>query len=213
MGASVPKPKSTTSAKTPKKSTSMSASTKKPNQSASANAAPNAPHAEGRWAQWFTRAPGERRYWLVKSEPTTFSFAHLVAAPGKTTGWDGVRNFVARNFMRDGMKKGDLVFFYHSSTNPQAIVGIAEVAREAYADATAQDPKHHSHDPKATPDDPIWYQVDIKAVKTLARPVTLAEIKGRKELANMALLRIGRLSVTPVSADEWRVITELAGEA
>jgi predicted RNA-binding protein with PUA-like domain len=208
----VPKRKTpTTKAKANKKP--MTTSAKKGKDASGTSATPAAPHAEGAWAKWFTRAPGERRYWLVKSEPTTFSFDHLVAAPGKTTGWDGVRNFVARNFMRDGMKKGDQVFFYHSSTNPQAIVGLCEVAREAYGDATALDPKHHSHDPKSTPENPIWYQVDIKAVKKLTRPVTLSELKARKELANMALLRIGRLSVTPVSAEEWRIIMEMAGES
>src|SRR6187455_144105 len=92
-------------------------------------------HEGGAWAAVFTpRAPGERRYWLVKSEPSTFSFDDLMAAKNRTTQWDGVRNFVARNFMRDGMKAGDQVFFYHSSVNPQAIVGICEVAREAYPD-------------------------------------------------------------------------------
>jgi predicted RNA-binding protein with PUA-like domain len=90
-----------------------------------------------------------RRYWLVKSEPETFSFADLMALPTRTTGWDGVRNYQARNFMRDGMKRGDLVFFYHSSTDPAAIVGVAEVAREAYPDPTALDAKHPHFDPKS----------------------------------------------------------------
>jgi len=100
-----------------------------------------APKAEGKWtAALAPRQAGEKRYWLVKSEPETFSFDDLLAAPAKTTHWDGVRNFAARNFLRDGMKRGDRVFFYHSSANPQAIVGICEVVREGYPDPTALDP-------------------------------------------------------------------------
>jgi predicted RNA-binding protein with PUA-like domain len=145
----------------------------------------------GAWAAVFTpRAAGERRYWLVKSEPTTFSFDDLLAAKNKTTNWDGIRNFAARNFMRDGMKLGDQVFFYHSSTNPQAIVGVAEVVREAYPE----------------PNEPDWSQVDLRAVERLANPVTLADIKTKPELAGMALLRIGRLSVTPETPTEWEDI-------
>ena len=148
------------------------------------------------WAPVFApRSPGERRYWLVKSEPSTFSFDDLLAAANQTTHWDGVRNFAASNFMRNGMKLGDPVFFYHSSVNPQAIVGICEVVREAYPE----------------PNDPDWCMVDLKAVETLAHPVTLAEIKARPELAGMAMLRIGRLSVTPVSAREWEVIKAMGG--
>jgi predicted RNA-binding protein with PUA-like domain len=165
---------------------------------------------ESPWARWLTRAPGERRYWLVKSEPTTFSFDDLLAAPKKTTGWDGVRNFAARNFLRDGMKRGDLVFFYHSSTNPQAIVGICEVVREGYPDPTALDPTHDHYDADSDPSAPSWFQVDLKAVERLPRAVTLTELKTRKELADMALLRIGRLSVTPVSEKEWNVIVAMA---
>ncbi len=178
---------------------------------AAAAKAPAAPkHEGGAWSHVFTpRAPGERRYWLVKSEPSTFSFDDLRAATGQTTQWDGVRNFVARNFMRDGMKVGDQVFFYHSSVNPQAIVGICEVAREAYPDSTAFDRAHHGYDADADPDDPTWFMVDLRAVAPLARPVTLPEIKAKPELAGMVLLRIGRLSVTPVTADEWKTINDL----
>ena len=169
-----------------------------------------APHAEGRWAQWFARAPGERRHWLVKSEPSTFSFDDLLRSPGKTTHWDGVRNFAARNFLREGMKLGDRVFFYHSSVDPQVIAGICEVVREGYPDHTAFDRKHPHFDPGSDEADPQWYMVDLKAVAQFTRPVTLAEIKARKELAGMALIRIGRLSVTPVSAAEWEVICAMA---
>ena len=159
--------------------------------------AATAPKKEGgAWAAAFTpREPGERRYWLVKSEPSTFSFDNLLAATDRTTHWDGVRNFAARNFMRDGMKLGDHVFFYHSSVNPQAIVGVCEVVREAYPE----------------PNDPEWCMVDLRAVETLPRPVTLTELKARPELAGMALLRIGRLSVTPVTASEWAVIRSMSG--
>jgi predicted RNA-binding protein with PUA-like domain len=171
-----------------------------------------AAYADGAWAETFKpRKPGEKRYWLVKSEPETFSFDDLLAAPKRTTHWDGVRNHVARNFMRDGMEVGDRAFFYHSSTNPQAIVGIAEVAREAYPDHSALDPKHPAYDAKSKADDPTWFMVDLRAVERLPRPVTLAEIKKRPELAKMALLRIGRLSVTPVTQGEWDVICEMAG--
>lgn len=167
--------------------------------------------SESPWASVFSpRSANEIRYWLVKSEPETFSFGDLLGAPRKTTTWDGVRNFVARNFLRDGMKKGDQVFFYHSSTKPQAIVGIAEVAREAYPDASALDPKHDGFDPKSSADEPTWFAVDLKAVASLERPVTLAELKANKALAGMALLRIGRLSVTPVTKQEWETIRAMA---
>lgn len=168
-------------------------------------------HASGAWASAFApRAPGEVRYWLVKSEPDTFSFDDLQKAPKKTTTWDGVRNFVARNFLRDGMKKGDQVYFYHSSTKPQAIVGICEVAKEAYPDASAFDANHDGFDEKSDRDDPTWFAVDLKAVERMPRPVTLQELKANKALAGMALLRIGRLSVTPVTKDEWAIIRAMA---
>jgi predicted RNA-binding protein with PUA-like domain len=169
-----------------------------------------APHAEGAWAEWFTRKAGERRYWLVKSEPEVFSFDDLVLAPKRTTHWDGVRNFAARNFLRDGMKLGDHVFFYHSMANPQAIVGICEVVREGYPDPSAFDKKSYGYDEDSKPDDPQWFMVDLRAVEQLPRPVTLLEIKANKELADMALVRIGRLSVTPVRAKEWETIVRMA---
>ena len=171
-------------------------------------------HASGAWAPVFApRTAGEVRYWLVKSEPDTFSFDDLQKAPRKTTTWDGVRNFVARNFLRDGMKKGDQVFFYHSSTKPQAIVGICEVASAAIPDATAFDASHDGYDEKSDRDDPTWYAVELKAVKHLPRPVTLLELKANKSLAGMALLRIGRLSVTPVTKKEWDTILEMSESA
>jgi predicted RNA-binding protein with PUA-like domain len=149
-----------------------------------------------------------RQYWLVKSEPETFSFDDLLAAPGRTTHWDGVRNFAARNHLR-AMKKGDRVLFYHSSAKPTAVVGVAEVAREAYPDPTALDKKDPHFDPKSKPEDPTWFMVDIKAVETLKRPVTLDEIKKIKGLSNMALIRLGRLSVQPVTRAEFEIVTDL----
>jgi predicted RNA-binding protein with PUA-like domain len=148
-----------------------------------------------------------RRYWLVKSEPDTFSFADLAASPNGTSGWDGVRNYQARNSMRDEMKRNDLVFFYHSSTDPTAIVGVAEVAREAYPDPTAFDVKDPHYDPKSRPDAPTWMMVDLRAIEPLKRPVTLAELRGTKGLEKMVLLQKGsRLSVQPVTAKEWEII-------
>ena len=123
---------------------------------------------------------------------------------------DGVRNFAARNFLRDGMRLGDRVFFYHSMAGAQVIAGICEVVREGYADFTALDPKHEHFDEESNPDAPTWFMVDVRAVAQFTRPVTLPEIKARKELADMALIRIGRLSVTPVKPAEWETIVEMA---
>jgi predicted RNA-binding protein with PUA-like domain len=168
-------------------------------------------YASGRWADAFApRRGNERRYWLVKSEPDTFSWDDLQASPRQTTRWDGVRNHAARNFLRDGMRTGDQVFFYHSSTNPQAIVGICEVVREGYPDPTALDSAHDGHDPKSTKEEPIWYAVDLRAVEPLDPPVTLAAMKKEPSLAGMALLRIGRLSVTPVTSEEWKIVMKLS---
>ncbi|MFN8573271.1 MAG: EVE domain-containing protein [Gemmatimonadaceae bacterium] len=167
--------------------------------------------AEGAWAWVFApRKSGERRYWLVKSEPDVFSFDDLWRSPGKTTQWDGVRNYTARNFLRDGMKRGDQVLFYHSSTKPQAVVGVCEVVREAYPDASALDPKHPAFDEDSRADAPTWFMVDLKAVERLERPVTLAEIKASKALSQMALIRIGRLSVTPVTPAEWKTLQAMS---
>lgn len=150
------------------------------------------------------------RHWLVKSEPDVFSFDDLLACPRRTTTWDGVRNYQARNTLRDDMKKGDLVFFYHSSTDPAQIVGVAEVARDGYPDATALDPADSHFDPKSKAEAPSWYAVDIKAVKKLARPVTLAELRAVKGLEKMTLLQKGsRLSVQPVTEREWDIIYKM----
>ncbi len=154
-----------------------------------------------------TTSPRARRHWLVKSEPGVFSFDDLLASPKRTTFWDGVRNYQARNFMRDDMKKGDLVFFYHSQSEPAAIVGIAEVVREGYPDDTALDPSHDHFDPKSKPDAPTWVMVDLRAVAPMKRQLSLAELRGVKGLEKMVLLQKGsRLSVQPVTAAEWEIV-------
>jgi len=164
----------------------------------------------GAWDAVFApRGPGERRHWLVKSEPEVFSFDDLLRVHNKTTPWNGVRNFVARNFMRDGMKLGDRVFFYHSGERP-GVVGICEVVREAYPDQTAFDSKDAGYDEKSDPAHPTWFVVDLRAVAQFTHPVPLAAIKANKALKDMALLRIGRLSVTPVTEAEWDVICRMA---
>ena len=155
-------------------------------------------------------SPQAQRYWLVKSEPGVFSFDDLMKLPKKTTHWDGVRNYQARNTMRDGMKKGDKVFFYHSSSDPAEIVGVAEVAREAYPDASAFDAKDSHYDPKSKPDAPTWFMVDLKGVEKLKRSIPLAELRQTKGLEKMTLLQKGsRLSVQPVSPEEWEIIYKL----
>ena len=150
-------------------------------------------------------------YWLFKSEPETYSFAHLLAEPDQTTGWDGVRNYQARNFLRDSIKVGDEVLFYHSSADPPCIAGIAKVVRAGHPDPTAFDPKSNHHDPKSDPASPTWYQVSIQAVRAIDPPLGLPRLKEIRELANMELLRKGsRLSIQPVTAGEWKGIMALA---
>ncbi len=156
------------------------------------------------------RQPG---HWLVKTEPSAFSWDDLERAPDRTSCWDGVRNYQARNFMRDGMKVGDLVLFYHSSTDPAAVVGIAEVVREAYPDHTAFDASDPHFDPKSRPDAPTWMMVDIRARERFRRPVTLAELKGTKGLEKMELLRKGnRLSIQPVTKGEFEIVRGLGAK-
>jgi predicted RNA-binding protein with PUA-like domain len=153
----------------------------------------------------------DKRYWLLKSEPSAFSIEDLEVAPGKTTCWDGVRNYQARNFLRDSMKVGDQVFYYHSNSEPSGIVGIAEVVKEGYPDSTAFDPKDKHYDEKSDRKKPTWYMVDIKHVKTFKQPLSLAHLREIPALKNMALLQKGsRLSVQPVTETEWKAILELA---
>ena len=149
-------------------------------------------------------------YWLFKTEPTTFSFDDLWNAPKRTTHWDGVRNFQARNMLRDQIKPGDQVFIYHSSADPTGIVGIAEVVRGGYPDPSAFDPQDSHFDPKSKTDSPTWFVVDIRAVKPLNRLITLEELRKMKGLEKMVLLQRGsRLSVQPVRPEEWRIITSM----
>lgn len=155
----------------------------------------------------------ERKYWLFKSEPSSYSFANLLNEPDQTAEWDGVRNYQARNFMRDEMKAGDGVLFYHSSTNPMAVIGMARIVREAYPDPTAWDAKSKYYDAKSSPDNPAWLMVDIKAEQEFAPPVTLQEIKQNPKLQNMLLVRRGmRLSIQPVTKEEWDEIVAMGSQ-
>lgn len=148
------------------------------------------------------------RYWLMKSEPDEVSIDDALAAPQQTVPWTGVRNYQARNFMRDAMQSGDGVLFYHSSCPEPGIAGLAEVASGPYPDPTQFDPHSPYYDPKATPEQPRWMLVDVRAVRK-TRLIALAELRADPQLAEMAILRKGsRLSVTPVSAAEWRYITQ-----
>jgi predicted RNA-binding protein with PUA-like domain len=149
------------------------------------------------------------RHWLMKSEPSECSIDDLAAAPMQTVPWVGVRNYQARNFMRDEMRAGDGVLFYHSSCPEPGIVGLAEVASKAYPDATQFDPKSHYFDPKSQADAPRWQHVDVKLVRK-TRLLSLAEMRATPALATMRVLERGnRLSITPVGADEWRSVLAL----
>ena len=149
-------------------------------------------------------------YWLMKSEPDVFGIDHLKNLPKKTDHWDGVRNYQARNMMRDEMKKGDLVFFYHSNCTEPGIVGIMKVVREAYPDHTAFDPEEKYYDPKSDPDNPRWYMVDVQYQRNTKRTITLAELKGYQELEGCPLVRKGnRLSIMPFSKAQWDFVLEL----
>jgi predicted RNA-binding protein with PUA-like domain len=152
------------------------------------------------------------RYWLMKSEPDAFSIDDLRKAPGKKTHWDGVRNYQARNYMRDGMSKGDLVFFYHSNCETPGIVGIAEIAsKAAYPDHTAFDPGDHHFDPKSNPENPSWLMVDIRFKRKTSRLISLTELKQHEDqLQGFALIRRGnRLSVMPVDKQHAEFILAL----
>jgi predicted RNA-binding protein with PUA-like domain len=147
------------------------------------------------------------KYWLMKSEPHVYSIDDL--ARDGSTHWDGVRNYQARNFMRDEMKQGDRVLYYHSNTKPTAIVGTAEVVRESYPDFTAFDSKSNYHDPKSNPNSPRWFMVDIAFLEKFPHPVTLEEVKKHSSLQDMVLVKSGRLSVQPVKPEEYEVIVQL----
>jgi predicted RNA-binding protein with PUA-like domain len=150
-------------------------------------------------------------YWLMKSEPDVFGIDDLKRV--KVEPWDGVRNYQARNMMRDQMKKGDLVFFYHSNCDVPGIVGLMTVAREGYPDDTAFDPKARYYDPRSDPENPRWYRVDVRFKRKFKRVIPLADLKTYPELSDMALVRKGnRLSIMPVSPQEWEFIMDLADQ-
>lgn len=151
-------------------------------------------------------------HWLLKSEPGTFSIDDLAAQPRKSSTWDGVRNYQARNMLRDSMKKGDTAFFYHSSCEVPGIAGIVRVETEGYPDKTAFDRKHHHYDPESKSDNPRWYVVDVKLQRKFKRIITLDELRRHASgaLSDMRLLRRGnRLSVTPVTKAEWDFVLTL----
>ncbi len=150
------------------------------------------------------------KYWLLKTEPNTYSWEDLKKEPDKTTTWEGVRNYQARNLIRDEMSRGDLAFFYHSVVKPMAIMGIVRIVREAYPDYFAFDSGHKYYDPKSTKEKPVWYMVDVQAVQEFKHPVTLTSLKLHPALQGMRLLQKGsRLSVQPVSPFEWEYICGL----
>jgi predicted RNA-binding protein with PUA-like domain len=150
------------------------------------------------------------KYWLMKSEPDVFGIDDLENAPGMTEPWDGVRNYQARNMMRDDMKTGDLAFLYHSNCKEPGIAGIMKIVREGYPDMTAFDPDAKYFDPKSDPANPRWYRVDVRYVRKLKRIITLSELKELSEVTGLPLVRRGnRLSVMPVSRQQWKFILTL----
>lgn len=152
-----------------------------------------------------------KKYWLVKSEPEVFSIINLQNQKDQTTHWDGVRNYQARNYLRDEMKMGDRVLFYHSNAEPLAIVGVCEVVKEGYPDFTAFDPKDNHFDPKSKKENPTWYMVDLKLNEIFKYPITLEQIKSNKKLQNMKLIQRGnRLSVMPITKDEFNEIIRMS---
>lgn len=149
-------------------------------------------------------------YWLMKSEPEAFSIDDLANRPQQTEPWDGVRNYQARNMMRDQMKLGDLAFFYHSNCNPPGIVGIVEIVKEAYPDFSAFEADSKYYDPASKPDNPRWFMVEVKFRRKFSRIISLNELKQQAGLAGMQLLKKGnRLSIMPVSAEQWSMIVAL----
>ena len=153
------------------------------------------------------------RYWLLKSEPDVFSLEDLKNCPNQTEPWDGIRNYQARNLMRDEMKVGDQAFFYHSRQAEPAIVGTVRVVQEAYPDHTSWDPSSKYFDEKSSPENPRWLMVDVQFESEFSRPVTLKELRSVPELKEMFLLRKGmRLSVQPVTEEEFQLILAIAND-
>ena len=151
------------------------------------------------------------KYWLIKSEPSTFGIEDLAAAPRRRTGWDGVRNYQARNMLRDEVCKGDLAFFYHSSCELPGIYGIVKVVKAGYPDPSAFERGHDHYDPDSDPAAPRWYSIDVALDRRLAQPITLATLKANERaIGGLIVLRKGnRLSVTPVTAQQWRAVLAL----
>ncbi len=149
------------------------------------------------------------QYWLFKSEPDVYSIDQLAAEKQQITRWDGIRNYQARNFLRDQVKVGDKVFFYHSRCKVPGIIGITEVVKAAYPDPAQFDPKHNYYDSKATLDKPRWYAVDVKLVEKFPDVIPLQLLKQQPPLENMVLLKQGRLSIQPVAPEEWKFILKL----
>ena len=150
------------------------------------------------------------RHWLMKSEPDVYPWEQLVA--DGSTHWDGVRNYQARNIMRDDMKLGDMVLFYHSNCKPPHVAGVARVCREGYPDHTSWDPESKYHDEKSSPDNPRWMMVDIEAVQVMTESVSLPDMKANPDLEGMPLLARGqRLSVQPVSEEHFRLVCRMGG--
>ena len=151
-----------------------------------------------------------RRYWLMKTEPDTYSIDELHRE--KRTCWDGVRNYQARNLMRDDMKVGDLILFYHSNAKPPGVAGVARVCREAYPDHTAWDPESEYYDSRSTPDNPVWMMVDVEFVERFPEPVSLEQLKETPALEGMLVTKKGqRLSIQPVSSEHFEIVLEAAG--
>jgi predicted RNA-binding protein with PUA-like domain len=150
-----------------------------------------------------------KHYWLFKAEPDIYGIEHLNAAPKKTGRWDGIRNYQARNFLRDQVALGDEVFIYHSSCKNVGIVGTAKIVRTAYPDPTQFNPDNDYYDPKSTQENPRWISVDIQVTQTLPRIITLAEIKAQSALENMVLVKQSRLSTQPVTNAEWNFILQM----
>jgi predicted RNA-binding protein with PUA-like domain len=152
------------------------------------------------------------KHWLLKTEPGTFSIQDLAAAPGQTTGWDGVRNYQARNFLRDDMAVGDAVLLYHSNAEPSAVVGTGCIVRAGYPDPSAFDPKDVHYDPKSDPARPVWYAVDVRLERIFPEPLPLDRLRAVPAIKDMELLRKGsRLSVQPVRKAEFDAVLKLAG--
>ena len=153
------------------------------------------------------------KLWLFKADPKDYSIDDLANEPNQTTSWDGIRNYMARNLLRDEITKGDQILLYHSNANPKGIVGLGEVVRSAYPDDTALDQSSVYYDPKSTKDNPIWYMVDVKLVEMFPKVIELRELKETKGLEEMMLTQRGsRLSIQPVRKSEWKIIMQLVSK-